>query len=51
MVSTRKGIREASLECEVDPIRDQIALLNKLPQGVGELGLFVGDADEVETRR
>ena len=51
IVSTRRGIREASLECEVAPLRDQVVLLNKLSQGVRELGLFAGAADGVETRR
>ena len=47
----RQGRREASLECEVAALRAQVALLNKLPRGVGELGLFAGAADGVETRR
>ena len=51
MGSTRQGIREASLECEVAALKAQVALLNKLPQGVGELGLFSGAADGVEARR
>ena len=49
--STRQGSREASLECEVAALRAQVAFLNKLPQGVGELGLFAGSADGVEARR
>ena len=44
-------VNEASLECEVAALRAQIAFLNKLPQGVRELGYFVGTADEVEARR
>ena len=51
MGSIRQGSREASLECEVSALRDQVALLNKLPQGVGELGLFAGADDGVEARR
>ena len=44
-------VNEASLECEVAALRAQVAFLNKLPQGVRELGYFVGTADEVEARR
>ena len=51
MVITRQGRREASLEYEVAALRAQVALLNKLPQGVGELGLFSGAADGVDSRR
>ena len=48
---TRQGIREASSECEVASCRVSVALLNKLPQGVRELGLFAGAADGVEASR
>ena len=51
MGSKRQGIREASLEFEVAAIMDQSALLNKLPQGVRELGLFAGAVDGLEARR
>ena len=44
-------VNEASLECEVAALKAQVALLNKLPQGVGELGLFAGVNDGVDARR
>ena len=51
MESTRQGSRDTSLECEVAALRDQVDLLNKLPQGVEGLGLFSGAADGGEARR
>ena len=51
MVIARQGIWEASLYCEVSALRDQVALLNKLPRGVVELGFFTGAADGMEARR
>ena len=51
MGSTRQGRWEASLECAVADLRSQVDLLNKLPQGVGESGLFPGADDGVEAKR